>query len=343
MIRGAAGAAAVLAVGLLIGACGGSAEPTAATVSNSQTWTWNGKAWQQRGGPQPEMRYQPGMAFDAARGVVVMFGGYAAGGFLGDTWTWDGHAWAKHSPAHSPRARGAPAMAYDPLRRLVVMIGGTVRDQGEGTATDEIWTWDGADWAPELQNSVRPPAREGNDLYFDSAAGTLVLIGGRFANLDYFIDRWAWDGKAWTKVAGGDSPEGRNLAAVVYQDASRSLLVSGGQGIRPASGPGGQGRPLADNWQLGAGGWAQLAAVPAPGARYGAAAAYDAGSQQALVFGGYACPKLSRELWAWSGSAWRLLSPAGPSPPAEWGARLVYDPLRKVDLLYAGSTDGGCF
>jgi hypothetical protein len=88
-----------------------------------------------------------------------MFGGYTAGGFLGDTWTWDGHAWAKHSPAHSPRARGAPAMAYDPLRRLVVMIGGTVKDQGEGTATDEIWTWDGADWAQELMSSVRPPAR----------------------------------------------------------------------------------------------------------------------------------------------------------------------------------------
>jgi ABC-type glycerol-3-phosphate transport system substrate-binding protein len=50
MMRLPAGAAAALAVGLLLGACGGSSGPTAATVSNSQTWTWNGEAWQQRGG-----------------------------------------------------------------------------------------------------------------------------------------------------------------------------------------------------------------------------------------------------------------------------------------------------
>lgn len=33
------------------------------------------------------------MAYDDARQVVVLYGGYDGAGRLGDTWTWDGVSW----------------------------------------------------------------------------------------------------------------------------------------------------------------------------------------------------------------------------------------------------------
>jgi hypothetical protein len=55
------------------------------------------------------------MAYDAARGEVVLFGGWD-GTLLGDTWTWDGTTWTEEHPAISPPARILMGMAYDPGR-----------------------------------------------------------------------------------------------------------------------------------------------------------------------------------------------------------------------------------
>ena len=37
------------------------------------------------------------MAYDAADGTLVLFGGEGRSGSLGDTWTWDGSAWTAGS------------------------------------------------------------------------------------------------------------------------------------------------------------------------------------------------------------------------------------------------------
>jgi hypothetical protein len=65
-----------------------------------------------------------GMAYDDARGQIVLFGGDGHGGDFGDTWTWDGSTWRNQHPAGSPPARSVTAMTYDsaprgpPVRRL---------------------------------------------------------------------------------------------------------------------------------------------------------------------------------------------------------------------------------
>jgi hypothetical protein len=43
------------------------------------------------------------MAYDAARGQVVLFGGYDGSGYLNDTWVWDGTNWVQKFPATVPR------------------------------------------------------------------------------------------------------------------------------------------------------------------------------------------------------------------------------------------------
>ena len=64
------------------------------------------------------------MAYDSARGVTVLFGGYGAFGYpVDDTWEWDGNTWALRS-ATGPSPRRDHAMVYDSARSTVVLFGG---------------------------------------------------------------------------------------------------------------------------------------------------------------------------------------------------------------------------
>ena len=72
----------------------------------------------------PSPRSGMGMAYDAARGQVALFGGCCGDAGLGDTWTWDGRRWTQRVPAHSPPPRAGLGMAYDAARGEVVLFGG---------------------------------------------------------------------------------------------------------------------------------------------------------------------------------------------------------------------------
>ena len=57
------------------------------------TWLWRARAWTEQAPPvSPSERSAAGMAYDAARKQVVMFGGSQLTPTsriqLGDTWTW---------------------------------------------------------------------------------------------------------------------------------------------------------------------------------------------------------------------------------------------------------------
>jgi len=60
------------------------------------------------------------MAYDAASGEVVLFGGP----WNSDTWTWDGSEWTERSTAISPPVRFYAAMAADAVNGQIVLFGG---------------------------------------------------------------------------------------------------------------------------------------------------------------------------------------------------------------------------
>lgn len=115
------------------------------------------------------------MAFDDARGVVVLFGGVtsASGGELGDTWEWDGAAWTRR-PAGGPIARHGHAMAYFP-QVGVVLHGGVNDNNGEYYA--DTWKWDGVAWWG-LAPSTGEVAHHRMD--YDPSLGLLVAYGGEY-------------------------------------------------------------------------------------------------------------------------------------------------------------------
>jgi hypothetical protein len=118
---------------------------TSANQRIGDVWEWDGVKWTRipTSGPAPSPRSHHRLAYDAARGVTVMFGG---GDRSAETWTWDGTAWRQHSVS-GPSGRYMQAMAYDARRQKVVLFGGSGR---EGVPPygylNDTWEWDGERW-----------------------------------------------------------------------------------------------------------------------------------------------------------------------------------------------------
>jgi hypothetical protein len=101
------------------------------------TWTWNGTTWaKQAPATSPPARWEASMAYDAATGTAVLFGGYYFRGVYGDTWTWNGTTWTKQASAASPPAREVASMAYDAATGTAVLFGGY-----SGSLLSDTWTW----------------------------------------------------------------------------------------------------------------------------------------------------------------------------------------------------------
>ena len=59
------------------------------------------------------------MAYDAARGVTVLFGGdpeEADGRLLGDTWEWDGSRWTRRDAARRIPVTEGRSASWTPIR-----------------------------------------------------------------------------------------------------------------------------------------------------------------------------------------------------------------------------------
>jgi hypothetical protein len=79
--------------------------------------------WTQKQDIGPKPRSGHALAFDAARGRIVLFGGDAAGSLFNDTWEWDAENWTQVADS-GPSARQGLAMAYDTSRQRIVLFGG---------------------------------------------------------------------------------------------------------------------------------------------------------------------------------------------------------------------------
>ena len=198
---------------------------------SSDTWEWNGTAWNRRSlATSPSARIGHAMAYDAGRGVTVLYGGITINGsnavFLGDTWEWDGTNWTQKVPAASPPILGLHAMAYDSLRQRVVLFGGSSVFPTQ--PSDETWEWDGTTWLQRTP-SIAPPARTGHGMAYDSKRAMTVIFGGTDGTND-LDDTWEWDGTFWRKrLADPASPSARQEPSMAYDTVRDAVVLFGGQ------------------------------------------------------------------------------------------------------------------
>jgi hypothetical protein len=183
------------------------------------TSEWDGVRWQraERSAARPLGRFTHALAYDAARGAVLLFGGYgrAAGaaddGSLADLWAFVDGRWTSNAmtgtttgttdrpPAGAtggPPARDHVTMVFDEARnRLVLHGGGGGGGRTPRTPYADTWEFDGDRWrraaatGPELTGNHR--------LVYDHARRRVVLWTGVAGDADR-TELWEWDGAAWT-------------------------------------------------------------------------------------------------------------------------------------------------
>lgn len=267
----------------------------------------------------PAARTQGSVAYDDARGQLVLFGGLVGQSTtVNETWTWDGKSWKLQTPKTSPSAREQAAMAYDPVHHNVVLFGGLARGNvsGKGGALVPVmdtWTWDGRTWTMRATshepvfNSSWPAAAA-----FDPVSGMVLAFGypqggtGEAAGPGP-SQTWAWNGSDWVQLHPRTTPT-VGLATLVFDGKHLLLLGQGGQ-VR--------GRYVTATWTWDGADWKLLSpAIDLPSYAW-MSAAYDEQHGRVILLNG--------ETWAWDGSTWSRQHPAdGPSGVGY----VVYDTTR---------------
>jgi hypothetical protein len=169
-------------------------------------------------GARPSTDHAHAIAYDARRGVTVLFGGYDTKSLAG-TWEWDGDRWTEKSPPASPSPRRGHALVYDAARGRVVLFGGRL----DGGASDETWEYDGSTWTLRSPAN-KPPARFGVCGAYDAARRVVTIVGGLDSAL--MNDVWEWNGDAWAQVA--QTPVARRSCSLSYDAARDALVLFGG-------------------------------------------------------------------------------------------------------------------
>ena len=273
----------------------------------------------------PSARNSHGLAYDVARGVAVMFGGYDGNNTtaLGDTWAYEGTNWTPHTPASAPDARWGHAMAFDNRRARTVLFGGF--RPGVGSVAD-TWEFDGTNWT-QLATANAPAGRAYHAMAFDSVRNRMVAFGGLGNAVATLGDTWTFDGVDWTQVATANAPSARRGAAIAFDAArGKTVLFGGGDGTTNFN----------DTWTFDGTSWTQRTTTAAPSARWQAAATFDSVRGRVLLHGGadVAFATNYGDTWEWDDTNWAQTSTGGPS--ARHGAGLVYDARRGAAVMFGG-------
>ncbi len=164
----------------------------------SDTWAWDGETWTHMACNTPGSRDFHAMAYDSARGRIVLFGGREDGKYDRDeTWEWTGSDWVSVSTGTTPAARRYHAMAFDSNRQRTVLFGGANEDSDE---LNETWEWDGASWI-KMNPDQSPLPRVGHAMVYDDTRKRVLLFGGYSDDTNTLLgDFWEWDGTNWAEI-----------------------------------------------------------------------------------------------------------------------------------------------
>ena len=306
----------------------------------------------------PPVRYAQSAFYDGATNAVFVFGGqhsrdnldfndyWAASNVIGSTnlkWSLIGNS------GGAPSARYGHTGLYDSnSNRLMVFAGST------GTCQNDFHILQHANrqGGPPMWSTVTPmgnlPApRVFQAAVYDQTSNTLIVFGGFDCTASYFNDVWilsnansAIGQPTWTLLnTAGTPPDVRESSTAVYDSATNSLIIYGGdQGADP----------LGDLWVLshanGAGGtptWSQRIPLnDGPVARSGHTATYDPVQNLMTIYGGFDGQNVLSDVWVLTGAngigtmAWMQ----GVSGQPRRFHSSMYDPNSKEIITFGGSS-----
>jgi PKD domain/Galactose oxidase, central domain len=288
----------------------------------------------------PRARGNPGIAYDAADGYVVLFGGLnTAVGALGDTWILRNGTWSNISSTAGtpPAARFDASMAYDAANGYVVLFGG---ESASGFFLNDTWEFQAGRWSQLSPSGPVPAERYEAGMTYDAAARELVLFGGSDSST-YFNDTWTFSSGNWTKlsVQGSHAPPSRRLAAFSYDAADNVSVLFGGV---TASFTG-----FNDTWTFANRTWTELneSGRPVPTARWVVYSVYDPELGGDLLMGGcvnQGCHSTLDDTWVFADGNWTELTGLVRAPSDRGANPEVYEPVGLSggpDVVFFGGSD----
>jgi galactose oxidase-like protein len=313
---------------------GGVVGPTFTGLSHS-TYTFSGGNWHKLGPtPSPPGREAGAMAYDAADGWVVLFGGLnQTRGVIGDTWNYSGGHWTNRTASLTvaPSARDLAAMAYDAADQSVILFGGRTPASKE---LGDTWSFVHGSWT-RVTPAFAPSARAAYGLSASSSTGGVTLFGGGPSSGGLAGDTWSFSGGVWSHIIPAQ-PGARVAGMMTYDEADGYVLLFSGEGT---------GQVYGDTWTFSGGNWHHLHPATAPDARIGGGMVYDAADGYVVLFGGdnVGTSQYLNDTWTFHAGSWRELPPPTVASavilPAEVFPALAYDAADGYVLMFGGVND----
>ena len=271
------------------------------------TWEFRDGNWTELfPSSSPGPRIDASMAYDAALGTVILFGGvtddwnsffcsyYGVDCYwynLDDTWQFSAGQWTQLAPSAAPSPREGAGLVYDSALGALVLYGGCSGAPAScGTWYSDTWEYTDGDWS-NITGHSSPPARAYPGLTYDATTGTVLMFGGN-ASSGPLADTWELNGTAWKVVAEPSSPTARWGPDLVYDPVGGDVLLFGGAGRTLL---------LNDTWSWQAGLWTNLSSqlVQSPPPRFDGPAIFDPDVGYAMIFGGQGASGELNDTWAW--------------------------------------------
>lgn len=220
----------------------------------NDTWEWNGIDWTQVStAHSPTTRSDMALAYDANRGVTVLFGGYNGTVVNDETWEYNGVDWVQKFPAAKPSARCSYGMGYDPVYQKVLLLGGTNWISGSG----QFWEYDGTNWTLKAANPLG--TQQGMTFTYDTNRNITLFTHCWAISMGWNTYEYNYATNTWATYAPVPKPSKRYLAGFAYSpDELASILFGGYDGALDD-----------ETWSWNGTAWTQKLPAHSPSARYG--------------------------------------------------------------------------
>jgi len=235
--------------------------------------------------------------------------------------------WQQVSFEGGPAPRSSAALVAAPDGTLWLHGG-----QVGGSASAELWRFDGSAWEQVAVEGVAPSARFEHVGVWDSVRDRLVIALGQEDDASVRDDVWAFDPAAgtWEELATGSGPAARYGSCGVVTD--NTLVVTHGFSAV---------QRFDDTWafDLAAGTWSERSPSegPRPTARCLHSCALD-DSGALVIFGGRTNQaRFVGDTWRLTDAGWEEVATEGPSPRARSRAAAI----EGVMHMLGGETESG--
>jgi PKD repeat protein len=298
-------------------------------------------------GAAPSARTGFGIAYDAADGYVILFGGTLAGSGsppyvpLNDTWTYRAGLWSNitATAGAAPPARAAPVLVYDASDGYVLLAGGHNFSTRNNTFYD-VWSFSGGHWTERSPNALL--GVEGGcpmQGTYDSTDGDVVVLGcdlNRTATATFTYHAGNWTNVFGNRTTNTTIPLAcENGDLFVDEPALGGVVLFGGENGSTHLGSSDVCLFSASHWS-----YETPNLTGAPPGRFGGAGDYDAAVPGFVLFGGYVRQSsltATNVTWILRNTNWTNVT-TSPAPNAtRAGGSMVWDAADNASIWFGGN------